>query len=99
MREGGKEEKEAGMVDRKETMQLQLRKLEKNKHTYTKNCQLLNSTRIKYAKKEVTGKTLKCFQTYQAKVKIKWLHEESCFPVFAYLFSHLSLLKGLKCTL
>jgi hypothetical protein len=51
----------------------------------------LNDTRIKYTEKEVTGKTLKCFRTYQANVKIKRLHEESCFPIFAYLY--LSLLK------
>lgn len=56
VKEGGKEEKEAGMGGRKETTQLQLR----NKHTQ-KTYQLLNGTRIKYAKKEVAGKTLKCF--------------------------------------
>lgn len=32
----------------------------------TQKCQLLNGTRIKYAQKEVTGKTLKGFRTSHA---------------------------------
>lgn len=59
-----------------------------------KKCQLFNGTRIKYAQKEVTGKTLKCFRTYQAKYKQNVWENKVSF-LFLLISTHF-FLKDLK---